>query len=272
MLELADGVEVYPGHVSGSLCGKGMSSKASTTLGFERRFNPMLQYTDMAAFITESAGRIVGLNQGPFVGSPRTVGPIADPREADQMIDVRPVEEYFAGHHAHTINIPIDGQSFATKAGYLLDGEGTIVVAASDAEEAERAMRGLRSVGFLEIAGWVVGDGEVQTTPVTLEELERSLSNGVQVLDVREPDERDAGWLPGSIAMPYRVVVAECSDLDRAAPVVTVCETGARASVAASALESLGFRARPVAYEGVAGWRTSGRPLVTSATAPNERH
>ena len=40
LVELGDGVEVYPGHVAGSLCGKAMSSKASTTIGFERRFNP----------------------------------------------------------------------------------------------------------------------------------------------------------------------------------------------------------------------------------------
>src|SRR5207247_6217662 len=40
LIELGDGVEVYPGHVAGSLCGKAMSSKASTTIGFERRFNP----------------------------------------------------------------------------------------------------------------------------------------------------------------------------------------------------------------------------------------
>ena len=42
LVELGDGVEVYPGHVAGSLCGKAMSSKASTTIGFERRFNPAL--------------------------------------------------------------------------------------------------------------------------------------------------------------------------------------------------------------------------------------
>ena len=42
LTELGDGVEVYPGHVAGSLCGAAMSSKASTTIGFERRFNPAL--------------------------------------------------------------------------------------------------------------------------------------------------------------------------------------------------------------------------------------
>ena len=55
LLELNDGVEVYPGHVAGSLCGKGMSSKGSTTIGFERRFNPMLAFSDVNAFVAESA-------------------------------------------------------------------------------------------------------------------------------------------------------------------------------------------------------------------------
>ena len=41
-VELGDGVEVYPGHVAGSLCGAAMSSKPSTTIGFERRFNHAL--------------------------------------------------------------------------------------------------------------------------------------------------------------------------------------------------------------------------------------
>ena len=56
LVELGDGVEVYPGHVAGSLCGKAMSSKASTTIGFERRFNPALAYDDVALFVAESSG------------------------------------------------------------------------------------------------------------------------------------------------------------------------------------------------------------------------
>ena len=37
LLELADDVEVFPGHVAGSLCGTGMSPAPSTTIGVERR-------------------------------------------------------------------------------------------------------------------------------------------------------------------------------------------------------------------------------------------
>src|SRR5918995_569517 len=73
---LGDGVEVYPGHVAGSLCGAQMSSKASTTIGFERRFNAAVS-KDEDAFVAEmSAGsaprppnmeRIVEVNRGPFL-------------------------------------------------------------------------------------------------------------------------------------------------------------------------------------------------------------
>ncbi|HMG28080.1 MAG TPA: MBL fold metallo-hydrolase, partial [Acidimicrobiia bacterium] len=79
LLELPDGVEVYPGHVAGSLCGASMSSKASTTIGFERRFNPMLGAADVEEFVSASAltraprppnlDRIVELNRGSFVGA-----------------------------------------------------------------------------------------------------------------------------------------------------------------------------------------------------------
>jgi glyoxylase-like metal-dependent hydrolase (beta-lactamase superfamily II) len=42
LLTLPDDLEVYPGHFSGSLCGAGLSGKPSSTIAFERRWNPML--------------------------------------------------------------------------------------------------------------------------------------------------------------------------------------------------------------------------------------
>ncbi len=50
LLTLPDGVEVYPGHFSGSLCGTGLSGKPSSTIAFERRWNPLLSL-DVDAFV-----------------------------------------------------------------------------------------------------------------------------------------------------------------------------------------------------------------------------
>ena len=89
LMELPDGVEVFPGHVAGSLCGVAMSSRGSTTIGFERRFNPMASISELDSFVAESAAvsapkppnlaRIVELNRGPFLGSQATCDGAAAP-------------------------------------------------------------------------------------------------------------------------------------------------------------------------------------------------
>jgi glyoxylase-like metal-dependent hydrolase (beta-lactamase superfamily II) len=61
LLTLDDMVEVYPSHFAGSICGRSMSGKPSSTIGFERRFNPALQYMDREAFV-----RFVQQNQIPL--------------------------------------------------------------------------------------------------------------------------------------------------------------------------------------------------------------
>lgn len=58
LLTLADETEIYPGHQAGSVCGAGISGKPSSTIGFERRWNPALAITDRAAFVAHVLGNI----------------------------------------------------------------------------------------------------------------------------------------------------------------------------------------------------------------------
>jgi glyoxylase-like metal-dependent hydrolase (beta-lactamase superfamily II) len=51
LLKLPDHLEVFPAHFGGSACGKGLSGKPGSTIGFERRFNPALQFTSKADFV-----------------------------------------------------------------------------------------------------------------------------------------------------------------------------------------------------------------------------
>jgi hydroxyacylglutathione hydrolase len=51
LLTLPDHIEVFPAHFSGAACGKGLSGKPGSTIGFERRFNPALQFTSKARFV-----------------------------------------------------------------------------------------------------------------------------------------------------------------------------------------------------------------------------
>ena len=273
LLELPDGVEVFPGHVAGSLCGASMSSRASTTIGFERRFNAMLALTELGAFVAESAGvlapkppnlaRIVEQNQAAFRRTPDAVPELAAPCDGTQLLDVRPVPDHLAGHRAGAINIPVSGTSFSTKAGFVLDADRPVTVIASDPAEAERAIQGLRSIAFEDVPGYVLGGGDEVTGSVRIEELEGLIAEGAAVLDVRDKDERDVGYIPGSRNVPYRLMRTCCPDLPEDRPIVTICGSGPRAAIAASILRAKGLDARPVLNGGMDDWLARGETSVS---------
>jgi hydroxyacylglutathione hydrolase len=271
LVELGDGVEVYPGHVAGSLCGKAMSSKASTTIGFERRFNPALAHDDVALYVAEATSvsaprppnveRIVELNRGPFVAAQPEPAELDSPPEGAQVLDVRPVEAFAAGHHAGALSVPVSGTSFGTKAGFVLDG-GPVVVVASDTTEAAAAIRGLHSVGVLDVTGYLLGGGPETLELVSVDQLDELLESGAELIDVREKDERDSGYIAGSRNIPYRLLTLGAAELPHDRPIITICETGPRAAIAASILSARGFDAHPVVGGGIDSWAAAGKPTV----------
>lgn len=268
LVELGDGVEVFPGHVAGSLCGAAMSSKTSTTIGYERRSNPALE-GELADFLAARLGpqpprppnmeRIVELNRGELLGAQPDLTRIDSmPREA-VVVDVRPTDAFAAGHHPGAVGIPVSGSSFATRAAFVLP-ERPVVLHAADEDEAVRAARSLQTVALFATAGWQEGGGSEKLEPVSLEELEHLLANdAVELLDVREADERDEGHIPGSQHLPYRTARAAAeAGLLNGRPVVTICESGPRAAIAASVLQAAGVDARPVLDGGITEWRARG--------------
>jgi hydroxyacylglutathione hydrolase len=265
--ELGDGVEVYPGHVAGSLCGAAMSSKPSSTIGFERRSNHALMIPDLDRFVDDVAGslpprppttdHVVALNRGPFVGAPKPLARVDAVPAGAVVLDVRSPDAFAAGHVRSALNVPVDGSSFATKAGFVLPLDATIVLHGAE-DETARAAAGLRSVGFLELAGRTdAAETPERMEPAALDEVERLLDAGeIELVDVREANERDAGYIPGSRHIPYRLArQAAQNGLAGGKPVITICESGARAAVAASVLAAHGIDARPVLHGGISEWR-----------------
>jgi hydroxyacylglutathione hydrolase len=273
LLELPDGVEVFPGHVAGSLCGVAMSSRGSTTIGFERRFNPMLTIQDVDAFVAESAGvsapkppnlaRIVAQNQSAFSGTAAQPPELAAPPDDSQLLDVRPVADHLAGHRPGAINVPVSGSTFSTKAGFVLDADRPVTVLAASTEEALRAVAGLRSVAFDDLPGYVLGGGDEVTGSATVDQLEELIANGATIVDVRDKGERDEGYIPGSRNVPYRLMRTCCPDLPKDMPIVTVCSTGTRAAIGASILKAKGHDARPVVDGGMDDWLARGETTVS---------
>ena len=101
---------------------------------------------------------------------------------------------------------------------------------------------------------------------ISIESFETMGKSGgsTEVIDVRSPSEFASGHIPGAINIPLEEVHSRIGDLDREAKIVTVCETGRRASMAAEFVSACGLDVQTL--EGsTAAWRVSGRPLVSSA-------
>jgi hydroxyacylglutathione hydrolase len=272
LTELPDETEVDPGHTGGSLCGAGLGRDRTSTIGSERRTNHALSISDVQEFVAHSASiaaprpptveLVVALNRGPFLAARQPLAGLDAVR--GQLLDVRPAGEYAAGHAPGAINVPLDGGSVGTKAGFVLDHDQPVTVHASSREDAERAAARLYAVGLLEVAGYVLDLATPeQLEPVGIDELETLLDqDAVDILDVREKDERDEGYIPGSRHIPYRLVRAYREELANGRPVITICSSGARAGVAASVLAAEGIRARPVLEGGVDDWQKRGNTLT----------
>jgi hydroxyacylglutathione hydrolase len=177
---------------------------------------------------------------------------------------VRDAHAFAAGHRSRALNVPVSGSTFGTRAAFILP-ERPIVIEARDEAEADDAARGLWAVGLFRLAGWRVGGGTEKLEPVTVDELERRLAAGeIELLDVREAEERDTGFIPGSTHLPYRTArQAAENGLCGERPIVTICESGARAAIAASVLQAAGLDARPVLDGGIPTWSARGGETAT---------
>ena len=177
LLGLDDDVEVHPGHGAGSLCGAGIGTEPSSTIGQERRFNPMLQHRSREAFITAVLAdlpetppyfpRMKRVNaQGPAV---LTLGEdVAPPdaidarraadlaRDGAVLIDLRSPDDYASGHPTGAVHLAF-GSKVGYWAGWVVPAGSAVVLIADDTKQALEARRQLLRVGIDAVAGYVDG-------------------------------------------------------------------------------------------------------------------
>jgi rhodanese-related sulfurtransferase len=98
----------------------------------------------------------------------------------------------------------------------------------------------------------------VDVQPEEVAELQRR--GAVQVVDVREPYEWDAGRIPGARHVELSEVAAQAETIDRDTPVVFVCRVGGRSTMAAHAFRRAGYDAYSLAG-GMLAWAQRGLPF-----------
>jgi hydroxyacylglutathione hydrolase len=287
-----DFVGVFPTHGAGSLCSTGISSTPSSTIGFERRHNPMLRPTDVDDFartllrdqpaFPRYFARMRPTNQagprllGGHVPEPRPLA-VDDVRAALSgdalVIDLRPPADHALAHIPGSVSIPA-GSSFGTWLGWVVEPDRPLIFLLEDAADWDDAIRQALRVGYERIDGhlrggfasWSEAGGALESSGrLTVDQLAGRLARGggeePLVIDVRQTGEYTEGHVPGAWHIAAGLLQDRLDDLPRDRPIATICASGYRASVAASLLRRAGFTDVAWVAGGLPAWRAQGHDV-----------
>jgi hydroxyacylglutathione hydrolase len=269
LLNLPDEVLVYPAHGAGSLCGRNMRAERSSTIGTERLTNYALQIQSRQEFVNQLTSNLPArpdyflqdaeINRG---GAPalsempelKAIPPAQLKSLLEDgmiVLDVRPGDQFAAGHVPGSINIALSGQ-FATWAGTILGLSSHPVLIADTPEQLAEARLRLARVGIEAERGYLQGGVEgwkragfdlAQLPQITAPELQQRLSeNQLRVLDVRREPEWKAGHLEGAAWWPLDRFRVSMPEVDLSLPLAVHCQSGYRSMIACSLLQRAGFK------------------------------
>jgi hydroxyacylglutathione hydrolase len=193
-------------------------------------------------------------------------------------VDTRHASEFAAGHLPGTINLPL-GRSFTTWAGSVLPYGRDFYLIVEDASEAlvEEVVRDLAMIGLDRVAGcfsagvvenWA-GHRAVQgISEVSVDQLASLLAAGaVEVIDVRNSSEWEAGHIPGSLNLPLGRLTEALERIPRGRPLVVHCQTGPRSAVAVGVLQANGFQNVSQLSGDFAEWAAQRQPIEKATGA-----
>jgi len=270
LLKLPDFCEIYPAHGAGSLCGRSMGAKRTSTIGYERKYNAALQIKDREEFIAslttnmpaapDHFSRCSAINGGgpTLIQNLPSLEPFDPERFHEKanagdavVLDIRSYDAFGGQHVPGSYHIDLSG-NFATFAGWILPPDKAILLVGLDDSQAFEAAVWLRRVGLDRVIGYLKGGmfewskAGLQTGHIgqlAVGELHQ-MSTGdrnMTIVDVRAPNEYQGFHIEGAVNIPAPDLRKRYSELDPAVPTVLICSTGHRSSLSASILKQHGF-------------------------------
>lgn len=271
-LQLADDVIIHPSHGHGSPCGASIGARLTSTIGYERQFNPFLQYSSKSEFKEFALStappepayykRMKKLNaKGPEVlghlpfvpGLPPQAFQTAAKQSKTVLVDTRSMLAFGGGHIEGALNIG-GSPELSIWAGWMLDPEDSILLVSESDGQVEELVRLFLRTGYTKFAGYLVGGMTawdnaslplVGVKQITVHEL-KERRDELQIVDVRSPEEWEEGHIPSATHIFLPELEERREELKKDRPVAVYCNSGYRASLGSSILRQYGFHVHNV--------------------------
>lgn len=281
--ELPDFLQVWPAHGAGSACGKGLGAIPSSTVGYEKLYNPALQYTDEQAFVDyvlaeqPEAPKYFAIMKRVNKEGPTVLGESSLPKKlsadglaatvaSEMVIDTAAPPKFAAAHFPGTINV--GAKLMGMWGGSVLDYDRPLYLI-SGKHELEEVIRVMRKIGIENIAGYFdadeVAEAGLQSSSiqqVTPGQLAEQMKSGkIELVDVRGAAERQEASIAGSQHVFLGSLQQNADRFDNGNTYAFYCRTGGRSMIGASIAERAGAKDVLNLVGGMDGWKKSGLPF-----------
>lgn len=287
--DLADYIQVWPGHGAGSACGKALGAVPSTTVGYEKVRNWALQYDNnepgfvkylledqpeppryfamMKKLNKEDRKLITDVPKLKKLSAEEFKSAMA---KGIKVIDTRHKTDFANGFIPGTINIQ-GNNAFATWMGWFISYDEPFILIAPE-EKHDDLVRKLMRIGMdnvygyiPDVSGWKELGNELQKANViSLDEFKNILStNHTQVVDMRGVAEYKASHISGAENVFVGTLEENINKIKKEKPVVIHCQSGDRTAIGYSLLVKHGFKHVKNFAGGMNEWVNAGNPVVT---------
>ena len=288
--KMGDYIEIYPAHGAGSLCGKALSSKLSSTLGIERMHNDALKIHPKEEFVQAFLADMpeapdhfsrcseinrLGATNTQTLSEPKGFEPKTFLEMAQQgaiIVDTRDQLAFASAHIPGAYGLSLKG-NFATFAGWVLPPEKPILLVLESVKDLTAALKGLYSVGLDQVSGYLHGGMSAYAMSgyrtagmesISVEELKERFDRGeVTLVDTRLKSEFDTFHVEGSIHMAAPEVRKRGSELKEFSTLAFICNSGNRSLLAASLMMQQSKEIKIInVIGGTSAWSDLGYPIV----------
>jgi hydroxyacylglutathione hydrolase len=288
LVSLGDGVIVCPAHGSGSVCGGNIRQREISTIGIEKKTNPMLKL-NKDEFIKEKTTEKhqtppyfkqmeeYNLNGPPILGeipNPHPLTPLEFKKTAEKsyIIDTRTPAAFGAAHIKNSFSLT---PKRLLNVGWVADYNKPILLVVEDLHALDFAADNLFRLGLDKIEGYLEGSIEAwykQGLPIekngllSVHELKAMIDSNqkITIVDVRREKEWNDGHIKGAMRIYLGHLPKQTDKIPKDNPIVVVCKTGNRSSFGTSILLKAGFDNVYNCLGGIEAWVKAGFKLTKS--------